>query len=59
LFKLFAGLTSATIQASFILGKKIRSGSVWQTVEFPILKENPNVEQIMQINPETMQKSVL
>ncbi len=48
---LFANQVSGEVRA--VLGKNLRPGNIWETVELPRLKKNPNVNKIYTIDPET------
>jgi hypothetical protein len=36
-----------------VVGSDLRPGNIWQNVEIPRLRENPDVNRIYQINPDT------
>jgi uncharacterized protein YukE len=38
-----------------VIGRNLRPGNVWQTIEIPRLIENPDVSRIVQIDPDTGQ----
>lgn len=54
---LYATQVSGEVRA--VLGKSLRPGNIWETVELPRLKQNPNVTKISTINPETMKVTVI
>jgi hypothetical protein len=55
--KSFAQGASGDVNA--VLGSTIRPGSVWETVELPALKANPNVTSITTIDPATGVKTII
>lgn len=48
---LFANQVSGEVRA--VLGKNLRPGNIWESIELPRLKKNPNVTKIYTIDPET------
>ena len=42
-----------------VLGESVRADSVWLTYELPTLKQNPNVSQIIRIDPKTLVETVI
>ncbi|WP_437395115.1 hypothetical protein [Flagellimonas lutimaris] len=48
---LYANQVSGEVRA--VLGRNLRPGNIWETVELPRLKQNPNVTKIYTIDPET------
>ncbi len=42
-----------------VIGKIIRTGNIWETIELPRLKQNPNVTKITIIDSETMLETVI
>lgn len=54
---LYASQVSGEVRA--ILGKNLRAGNVWETVELPRLKNNPKVTKIITIDPETNIETVI
>jgi hypothetical protein len=42
-----------------VLGNNLRPGSTWERVELPTLKANPNVTQIITIDPATGNETVI
>nr|WP_260393513.1 fibronectin type III domain-containing protein [Riemerella anatipestifer] len=54
---LYATQVSGEVRA--VLGKNLRPGNIWETVELPRLKQNPNVTKISTIDPETMKVTVI
>lgn len=51
--------TQVTGEVRAVLGKSLRSGNIWETVELPRLKQNPNVTKIITIDPETMVETII
>ena len=47
----YAKQVSGEIRA--VVGKELREGNIWENVELPRLKQNPNVSKITIIDPET------
>jgi hypothetical protein len=47
----YAQGASGTVNA--VIGDTLRPGNIWETMELPALKTNPNVTEIIQINPTT------
>jgi hypothetical protein len=54
---LYASQVSGEVRA--ILGKNLRPGNIWETVELPRLKNNPNVTKITTIDPETHIETII
>ena len=54
---IYAEQVSGEVRA--VIGKKIRTGNIWETIELPRLKQNPNVTKITIIDPETMLETVI
>ncbi len=48
----YANQVSGEVKA--VIGKNLRQGNVWENIELPRLKSNPNVTKITTIDPETM-----
>lgn len=42
-----------------VIGSTLRPGSVWETIELPALKANPNVKSITTIDPATGVETVI
>lgn len=55
--KKYAQNASGTVHV--VLGEDLRPGNVWESSEFDTLKSNPNVDQIVKIDPLTKTESVL
>ena len=53
----YAAGASGTVQA--VIGSNLRLGNVWETVELPALMNNPNVTQIITIDPATGASKVI
>ena len=47
----FAAGASGNVSA--VIGKDLRPGNIWESVELPALKKNPNVNRITIIDPDT------
>lgn len=47
----YANQVSGEVRA--VIGRDLRPGNIWENVELPRLKENPNVTKITTIDPET------
>jgi hypothetical protein len=54
---LFANQVSGEVKA--VLGKSLRPKNIWENIELPRLKLNPNVTKISTIDPETMVEVVM
>ncbi len=55
--KLYANEAVGDVRA--IIGKDLRPGSVWETVELPALKANKNVTRIFTIDPVTLKETLI
>ncbi|MED3648490.1 hypothetical protein P4475_17065 [Halalkalibacterium halodurans] len=53
----YANQVSGEIRA--VVGKNLREGNVWENVELPRLKNNPEVNQITTIDPVTLKERVI
>ena len=53
----YAREASGTVRA--VIGQNVRPDSIWLTKELPVLKDNPNVTEIIQIDPKTLQEIVI
>lgn len=42
-----------------VLGDTMRPGNIWETIELPALKANPNVSQIIRVHPSTGVETVI
>ena len=49
----------ATGEVKVILGDNVSSTGVWNRIELPALKNNPNVTKIIAINPETLIETLI
>jgi hypothetical protein len=47
----YAEQVSGEVRA--VVGSKLREGNIWENVELPRLRNNPNVTQITTIDPKT------
>lgn len=54
---LYASQVSGEVRA--ILGQKLRIDNIWEKIELPRLKKNPNVTKITTIDPETMNETII
>ncbi|MCX2681993.1 hypothetical protein OOZ15_18725 [Galbibacter sp. EGI 63066] len=55
--KLYANEAVGDVRA--VIGKDLRPGSVWETVELPALKANKNVTRIFTIDPVTLKETLI
>ncbi|UII79690.1 hypothetical protein [Flagellimonas sp. CMM7] len=55
--KIYAEQASGEVRA--IIGKDLRTGSVWEVIELPALKANKKVTKIITIDPLTLQEKVI
>lgn len=55
--QLFAQGASGVVRV--VLGKNRRPGSIWDEIEFPALKNNPNVTKIIAIDPKTGEMTII
>lgn len=55
--KEYAKQVSGEVKA--VVGKKLRKGNVWENFELPALKENPNVNKIITIDPKTGKEKII
>ena len=53
----YAQNASGTVRA--VIGQDLRPENVWETSEFPSLVNNPNVTEIIKIDPATGQETTL
>lgn len=53
----YARQVSGEVRA--VVGKQLREGNIWENVELPRLKNNPNVTKIITIDPETGKETVI
>ncbi|GAB2590265.1 hypothetical protein ISP15_17810 [Dyella jejuensis] len=53
----YANGASGTVRA--VIGENLRPGNVWETSELPNLMNNPNVNQIITIDPATGAQKVI
>lgn len=53
----YAKCASGSMRA--VIGNNLRPGNIWEMVEFPALKANPNVIQIVKIDPASGQQTVI
>jgi hypothetical protein len=54
---LYANQVSGEVRA--VLGKNLRQGNIWETIELLRLKQNQNVNKILTIDPETKIETLL
>jgi hypothetical protein len=55
--RLYAENASGTVRV--VLGQEVREGSVWKRIEFDTLKANPKVNEIIAIDPLTLEEKSL
>lgn len=55
--RVYASSASGEVRA--VLGNNMRPGNIWQSVELPALKANPNVTRVITVNPTTKAETVL
>ncbi|ADB40277.1 hypothetical protein [Spirosoma linguale] len=53
----YANQVSGEVRA--VVGQQLREGNVWENIELPRLKNNPNVSKITIIDPETLAERVI
>ncbi len=53
----YARQVSGDVRA--VIGSELREGNIWENVELPRLKANPNVDRIITIDPVTLEKTVI
>lgn len=53
----YASGVSGAVRA--VIGQSLRSGNVWETAELPALMKNPNVDEIITIDPVTVAEKVI
>ena len=53
----YANNVSGNVRA--VVGSNLREGNIWENVELPRLKNNPNVTQITTIDPKTLIETVI
>ena len=42
-----------------VVGQQLRQGNIWETIKLPRLKTNPNVINIITIDPKTLQETII
>ncbi len=47
---------SAVGTVRVVLGEEVRQGSVWNRIEYETLKANPNVKEIIAVDPHTREE---
>ena len=53
----YAKQVSGEVRA--VVGKNLRVDNVWENIELPRLKANPNVSKIIIIDPETLVETII
>lgn len=53
----YANQVSGEVKA--VIGSQLREGNIWENVELPRLKANPNVTKIITIDPVTMIETII
>lgn len=53
----YATQVSGTVRA--VIGSDLREGAIWTTTELPALRANPNITQIIIIDPATLAETII